>query len=227
MAAAARTLRVLVVDDDADTVDTSALLLQLDGHEVQTASDGVRTLERAAAFRPHLILLDVGMPGMDGYEVGRRIQGLSLPARPYLAAVTGYGWQDDKRRSAGAGFDLHLTKPVELETLRSLLSLLKGSIQISDESAPVLDQRRRLAVQSDVAPAGLFLQQLEMASLCLDAATVETTSFEVHRRTLSHAARAYDMLRTWLSAHAGSDAGLSEVAVKIDALQERLVRMQS
>ena len=136
MAAAARALRVLVVDDDVDTVDTSALLLQLDGHEVQTASNGGRTLERAAAFRPHLILLDIGMPGMDGYEVGRRIQGLSLPARLYLAAVTGYGWQDDKRRSAEAGFDLHLTKPVELETLRGLLSLLKGSSQIKDESPP-------------------------------------------------------------------------------------------
>jgi CheY-like chemotaxis protein len=227
MAATARALRVLVVDNDADTVDTSALLLELDGHEVQTASDGVRALERAAAFRPHLILLDIGMPGMDGYEAGRQIQDLSLPTRPYLAAMTGYGWQNDKRRSAKAGFDLHLTKPVELETLRSLLSLLNGSIQISDESPPVRDQRRRLAVQSDVAPAGLFLQQLEMASLCLDAATVETTSSEVHQRTLSHAARAYGMLRMWLSAHARPDGGLSEVAVKIDALQERLVQMRS
>jgi CheY-like chemotaxis protein len=165
------------------------------------------------------------MPGMDGYEAGRQIQDLSLPTRPYLAAMTGYGWQDDKRRSAEAGFDLHLTKPVELETLRGLLSLLKESSQIKDGSPPLRDQRRRLAVQSDVAPAGVFLQQLEMASLCLDA--VGKTSSEVHQRSLSHAARAYDMLRIWLSTHARPDGGLSEVAVKIDALQERLVQMRS
>ena len=107
------------------------------------------------------------------------------------------------------------------------MSLLKESSQIKDESPRPRDQRRRLVVQDGAAPTGVFLQQLEMAGLCLDAATAETTSVEVHRRTLSHAARAYDMLSTWLSAHAGSDGGLSEVAVKIDALEERLVRMQS
>src|SRR4249919_2014755 len=91
VATAARCLRVLIVDDEPDTVDTTALLLSLDGHEVETANDGPKAIDRAAAFRPDLVLLDIGMPTLDGYAVARRIHGLALPPRPYIAAVTGYG----------------------------------------------------------------------------------------------------------------------------------------
>src|SRR4249920_3758631 len=117
MTATTRPMRVLVVDDSRDTVESTAMLLKLDGHEVAMAGDGVQAISQAAAFRPDLVLLDIGMPTRDGYAAAQRLQSLSLPPKPYVVAVTGYGTQNDRRLCGEAGFDLHLRKPVELDTL--------------------------------------------------------------------------------------------------------------
>jgi CheY-like chemotaxis protein len=222
-AVAARALRVLIVDD-ADTVESTRLLLQLDGHEVDTATDGARTVERAVAFRPHLVLLDIGMPGTDGYEVARRIQSLPVPTIPYLAAVTGYGRQDDKRRSAEAGFDLHLTKPVDLGIVTGLLVLLQESREIRDASRRLGEQRRRLLAQSGAALAALHLQQLEMVNYRLDVAAGETATAEVRQRGLAYAGRTCDRVRASLAAHCatGSPGGGCEAR----CAQERLAQMR-
>lgn len=104
-------LRVLVVDDDSDTVDTTSILLRLVGHQVETALNGRDAVARARNFEPQLVMLDVGMPAMDGYQTARDLQRLASP--PVLIAVSGYGDVQTRRKAAEAGFDLCLTKPVE------------------------------------------------------------------------------------------------------------------
>jgi two-component system CheB/CheR fusion protein len=120
------THRILVVDDNRDAVESLAMLLRLDGHEVRVAHDGPRALEAAAAFAPQVVLLDIGMPGMSGYEVARRLRADGGPACPLLVAMTGYGQDEDRRRSREAGFDHHLVKPVEFEVVLALLAREAG-----------------------------------------------------------------------------------------------------
>jgi CheY-like chemotaxis protein len=113
--------RVLVVDDNADSAESLSLLLELMGHTVRTAHDGEQALVEADAFRPDLVLMDIGMPRMDGYEAARRLRQQSWSAQTVLVALTGWGQDEDKRRSEDAGFDHHLIKPVEPAALESLL----------------------------------------------------------------------------------------------------------
>src|SRR5262245_17244104 len=115
-----RLLRVLVVDDDSHTVDSSAGLLRLTGYEVETASSGQQAIATVATFRPDVAMLDLAMPGMDGYETARRIQRLVVPKPPVLVAVSGCADIQTTRQSAEAGFDLHLVKPVEISVLEEL-----------------------------------------------------------------------------------------------------------
>jgi two-component system CheB/CheR fusion protein len=115
-------LRVLVVDDNVDAAATLAVLLENDGHEVRRAHDGPGALTAADAFRPDAVFLDLGLPGMDGYEVARRLRLRANDSRPLLVAVSGYGRDEDRRRSRMAGFDHHLVKPAELSVLRSALA---------------------------------------------------------------------------------------------------------
>lgn len=121
-AEAGRPLRVLVVDDNTDTADTLATLLELEGHQVRLAHDGPTALAAAATFRPHAVVLDLGLPGMDGFEVARRLRDRNGGTKPVLVAVSGYGRDEDRRRARQAGFDHHLVKPAEIGTLRSLLT---------------------------------------------------------------------------------------------------------
>jgi CheY-like chemotaxis protein len=113
--------RVLVADDNRDAADSLAMLLELAGHEVRIAHDGEEALERAASFHPQLVLLDIGMPKLNGYEVARRMRRQPWGAAAHLIAITGWGQDEDKRRSAAAGFDDHLTKPIDPASLRSLV----------------------------------------------------------------------------------------------------------
>jgi two-component system CheB/CheR fusion protein len=114
-------LHVLVVDDSADMVKSLARILQSEGHDVRTALDGPTALAAAHEFHPEVVLLDIGMPGMDGYEVARRLrESGDLPAM--LVAVTGFGQEEDQRRSKAAGFDLHLVKPVDPGSLNELFT---------------------------------------------------------------------------------------------------------
>jgi signal transduction histidine kinase len=113
--------RVLIVDDNADSAESLAMLLAVRGHEVRTAPDGPAALDAAEEFRPEAVILDIGLPGMDGYEVARRLRGRGL-ANAFLVAVTGYGADEDRLRAEEAGFDAHLVKPADPDTLERLLA---------------------------------------------------------------------------------------------------------
>ena len=114
--------RVLVCDDNIDGAESLALMLGLLGHEVRTVHDGPAALATVRNWRPDAVLLDIGLPGMSGYEVARQMRSDPQLRGLLLVAVTGWGTQDDQRRSAAAGFDQHLTKPVEATALESLLA---------------------------------------------------------------------------------------------------------
>ncbi len=113
--------RVLVVDDNVDAAESLAVLLRLGGHEVRVAHDGPGGLRLAQSDRPEVVFLDIGMPGMDGYEVARRLRQQAGRERMLVVALTGWGAQEDRRLSAEAGFDRHLVKPVEPHTLEEML----------------------------------------------------------------------------------------------------------
>lgn len=113
--------RLLVVDDNRDSAESLALLLEMYGHEVQMAFEGLAALEMARTFRPEVVLLDIGLPGMDGYEVARRLRA-GQESHLVLVALTGYGQDDDRRLSREAGFDHHLVKPVDLQELARVIA---------------------------------------------------------------------------------------------------------
>jgi PAS domain S-box-containing protein len=116
--------RILVVDDNWDAAQSLGMLLKIMGHEVRTAYDGAGGLEVVRTFRPDVALLDIGMPGMNGYELARRLRAQDDLRGMILVAVTGWGQEEDRLRSREAGFDLHLTKPADLAALEGLLSSL-------------------------------------------------------------------------------------------------------
>ena len=118
--------RLLVVDDNVDAAQSLSILLRLHGHTVRTAHGGEEALALVEAEVPDLVLLDIGMPGMNGYEVARRLREHHGSDRLTIVALTGWGQEQDRRRSKEAGFDHHLTKPVELATLRSMIAESMG-----------------------------------------------------------------------------------------------------
>ena len=120
--AGAARARILLVDDNVDATRIMRIMLELDGHEVQVLNEGAGAVAAVRALHPDLVLLDIGMPGMDGYEVARQLRADGGPATPMLVAVTGFGLAGDTRRSLEAGFDHHLTKPVEREALQALIA---------------------------------------------------------------------------------------------------------
>ena len=120
--AGGRTQRILVVDDNRDAADSLATMLRMSGHETRTAYDGSEAVQAAQAFRPEIVLMDIGMPKMNGYEAARRIRQESWGERMVLIALTGWGQEEDKRRAVEAGFDHHLTKPIEAAALEKLLA---------------------------------------------------------------------------------------------------------
>jgi PAS domain S-box-containing protein len=113
--------RILVVDDNRDAAESLETLLQLWGHETRSAHDGPQALAVAAEFWPEIVLLDIGLPGMDGYEVARQMRALPGGERALIVAVTGYGRSSDRLKSQEAGFDHHLVKPVQPEVLHELI----------------------------------------------------------------------------------------------------------
>lgn len=115
-------MRVLIVDDNHDAADALATLLEMLGHETQVCHDGHEALTANLQYAPDMVLLDIGLPGMDGYEVARQMlnQGRAVP--PFLVALTGYGQSEDKQRSMDAGFAHHLVKPISLVLLEHVLA---------------------------------------------------------------------------------------------------------
>jgi CheY-like chemotaxis protein len=112
--------RILMIEDDADAREVLQLALESEGQAVAVAADGAEGIALAEASRPDVVLVDLGLPGVDGYEVARRIRD-ALGAGVRLIAVTGYGRSEDRQRSAAAGFDQHLMKPVDVGDILSLL----------------------------------------------------------------------------------------------------------
>ena len=120
--AAAPRRNILIIEDNADARETLRTLLTIFGHSVETASDGLAGLEKALALQPEIALVDIGLPGLDGYEIARRIRASRGLRQPLLVAVTGYGTPADRERALAAGFDAHVVKPVDSETLASILA---------------------------------------------------------------------------------------------------------
>ena len=114
--------KILVADDDQDSAESLAMLFQLMGHEVRAAQNGVTAVDLAEEFRPDLIVLDIGMPGMDGYEVCRRIRQHDWGQAIVIAALTGWTRDEDRDRSAEAGFNHYLVKPVDPKALDDLIA---------------------------------------------------------------------------------------------------------
>ncbi len=113
--------RIMVVDDNVDAAESLAMMLELDGHSVIRAHDGRTAIALASNERPSVMLLDIGLPDIDGYELARRLRALPEADAALLIAVTGYGQAEDRRRAEDAGFDRYLIKPIEFESLRSML----------------------------------------------------------------------------------------------------------
>jgi PAS domain S-box-containing protein len=123
--------RILLVDDNRDAAQSLSVLLRAAGHDVCLAHDGPSALALAGTVQPEVVLLDIGLPGMDGYEVARRLRRLSGLEKVLLVALTGYGQEEDRWRSCEAGFDRHLVKPVDLDTLQALLKCPKGTLTLT------------------------------------------------------------------------------------------------
>jgi two-component system CheB/CheR fusion protein len=135
-------MHVLIVDDNEDTTETAALLFGAWNHEIRVARTGPEALAIAPAYQPDVILLDIGLPGMDGYQVARRLRQDPRFKDTLIIAISGYGSESDRRHSQEAGFNDHLVKPVDLQKLNELLkqrvSLKRGAtraraVELSDD----------------------------------------------------------------------------------------------
>ena len=115
------------MEDSEDIAETMKLLLEDLGHAVSIAPDGPTALSKIDGFLPDVVLLDIGLPGMDGYEIARRLRQAPLGAKLVLAAITGYGQQSDKDRSMAAGFDAHFVKPINFDELENFINVAESS----------------------------------------------------------------------------------------------------
>jgi CheY-like chemotaxis protein len=110
------------VDDNVDAAESIAMILRVSGYDVRCVHDGPSVLPAAKSYRPDVVVLDIGLPGLSGYDVARELRGQPEFKRTPLVAVTGYGQEEDRRRSQEAGFDCHLTKPVDPEALQAFVA---------------------------------------------------------------------------------------------------------
>ena len=129
--------RVLVVDDNLDAVESTAAFLRLEGHEVKTVTDGSQALASLKVFDPHVVVLDIGLPGLDGYEVARRLRARGDTSHALLIAVTGYGQREDRQRAVEAGFDYYFVKPTDPREIHAAIE--RGRSHASAESGRMHD----------------------------------------------------------------------------------------
>jgi CheY-like chemotaxis protein len=122
-----RRFKILVVDDNHDSALSLAMMLSIMGHDTRTAHDGESAVETAEAFQPEVVLLDIGLPKLNGYEVAQRIREQPWGEAMYLIAVTGWGQDEDRQRSSEVGLNLHMVKPVEPSALEKLLASLAAA----------------------------------------------------------------------------------------------------
>jgi CheY-like chemotaxis protein len=126
--------RILIVDDNRDSADSLAMLMEITGNKTYMAHDGVEAFEAVEKYRPEVVLLDIGLPKLDGYEVCRRVREQPWGKDIVVIALTGWGQEDDRRRSEEAGFNGHLVKPVDYDKLLDLLGSL-GESNVKEKSA--------------------------------------------------------------------------------------------
>jgi len=126
-------LRILVVEDNDDAAESFKTLLELGGHIVEVARDGHQALRAIPAFAPHVAFVDIGLPGIDGFEVAERVRS-QIGARPMLIALSGYGREEDKQRAAEVGFDAHMTKPADLDQIQALLARCGAAVLVEENS---------------------------------------------------------------------------------------------
>lgn len=126
-------LRILVVEDNDDAAESFKTLLELAGHTVEVARDGHQALRAIPAFAPHVAFVDIGLPGIDGFEVAARVRS-QVGTRPMLIALSGYGREEDKQRAADVGFDAHMTKPADLDQIQALLARYGAALLLKDGS---------------------------------------------------------------------------------------------
>ena len=143
LTAAVRVRRIVIADDNQDMADSLKVLLELDGHVVHVTQDGAGAIELARNLRPDFLLLDIGMPKLNGYDVARHVRSQPWGRDMRLVAITGWGQPQDRLRALQAGFDYHLTKPVSLEDLADILQakgvyalLTNGSLPNNSTSTP-------------------------------------------------------------------------------------------
>jgi two-component system CheB/CheR fusion protein len=115
--------RILVIEDNQDMAESLRLLLELFGYEATVAYSGQAGVEAAEQYIPDVVICDIGLPGLDGYEVARRLRGNAVTAKACLIALTAYGGEEDRRRSREAGFEHHLVKPIFFDKLQEILHL--------------------------------------------------------------------------------------------------------
>jgi DNA-binding response OmpR family regulator len=125
-------LRVLVVEDDEGAATSAAMLLSILGHDAQIASDGAAALGAVSAYNPDVVLLDIGLPDLDGFEVAKRLRNRVTSRRPFLIAMTGRAGGEDRQRATEAGIDLYLVKPVDSGPLEQVLARFHQLLQTSD-----------------------------------------------------------------------------------------------
>ena len=125
--------RVLLVEDDDDVAESMSALLAMDGHTVSTANNGTVAIETLHTFEPDVVLLDLGLPGIDGYQVARLMRSKTLREDLVIVALSGYGEEEHRRRSKEAGCDGHLVKPVQPDVLRDLVGKIRSSLQVNSE----------------------------------------------------------------------------------------------
>jgi CheY-like chemotaxis protein len=116
--------RILVVDDNTDVTETMTMLLETVGHHTAFAHDGAQALAAAETYRPQVVILDIGLPDMNGYEVARQLRARSGGSALFLIAATGWGQDADRARARDAGFDLHMTKPIDFSKLQEVIATL-------------------------------------------------------------------------------------------------------
>lgn len=129
--------RILVVDDNIDAAESTAAFLRLEGHEVKAVHDGLQALASLKVFDPHVVVLDIGLPGLDGYAVARQLRERGDTSHVLLIALTGYGQKEDRQRAAEAGFDYHFVKPADPREIQ--IAIERGR-NIGDE--PMLEAHR-------------------------------------------------------------------------------------
>lgn len=203
--------RVLIVDDDIDTVRSTALLFELQGFDTDLAFDGRQAIERARNALPHLALLDLAMPEVDGFDVARAVRALAPADPPLLVAVTGYAYAADRKRCAEEAFDLHLSKPVDF----ALLEQLARSVQAARQGVAQLEQTNARQLE---AFGDLLRAEIEMAHTFLDVA-LTTQNAETRARCLMKAQRTEARLQARMMPRSWPDATSRDA---LSALRDRL-----